>query len=398
MNKALVVILFAVALDAVGIGLIFPVLPTLLRELTALSEIDLLYGITISVYAAMQFVFSPILGALSDRFGRRPVLMISLLGAGIDYLIMAFTPLFWVIVVTRMIAGLTSANMAVATAYVTDISTPEQRAGRFGMIHAMFGIGFIIGPMIGGMLGEYWVRAPFLAAAALNLGNFLLALFLLPESHPGRRTQFTWRDLNPIKPVAWAIGVRALLPYVLIFGALSFIGQIYGSVWVLFGEEQLDWSPFVIGMSLAAFGFFHAIAQATLPGPAARIFGEKYAAILGFLAEMLSLVVISIFVSGWVIFAVLPIFALGGIGMPALQSLATQTVDEEHQGRLQGVLMSLGSLSAVFGPLFFVGVYAASKVQWPGFVWFVAAIIYAIVIAAMMVRRTQGNVSGTQPG
>ncbi|HTO28272.1 MAG TPA: MFS transporter, partial [Devosia sp.] len=172
MNKALVVILAAVTLDAVGIGLIFPILPALLRDVGHIAEVATVLGLMLALYSACQFLFSPILGVLSDRFGRRPVLLVSLAGAAIDYLIMAFAPELWILVLGRAISGITSANMAVATAYITDISDEEQRAKRFGLFHAMFGIGFIIGPVIGGVLGDYWVRAPFIAAAVLNGINF----------------------------------------------------------------------------------------------------------------------------------------------------------------------------------------------------------------------------------
>src|ERR1044071_6461905 len=172
MNKALVVILAAVTLDAVGIGLIFPILPALLRDVAHTAEVAPLFGLMLALYSAMQFLFSPVLGVLSDRYGRRPVLLVSLAGAAIDYLIMAFAPELWMLVLGRAIAGVTSANMAVATAYITDITTEDERAKRFGYFHAMFGIGFIIGPVIGGILGDIWVRAPFLVAAGLNAVNF----------------------------------------------------------------------------------------------------------------------------------------------------------------------------------------------------------------------------------
>src|SRR5215217_6300454 len=193
-------------LDAIGIGLIFPILPALLRDVGHTDDISILLGIMLALYSACQFLFSPILGVLSDRFGRRPILLLSLAGAAIDYLVMAFAPELWLLVIGRAIAGLTSANLAVATAYITDISSEDERAKRFGYFHAMFGIGFIIGPVLGGILGDYWVRAPFLAAALLNAVNFSLALFVLPESRPGLRdAKFEWKALNPFIPLKWAL-------------------------------------------------------------------------------------------------------------------------------------------------------------------------------------------------
>ena len=189
MNKALFVILSAVTLDAIGIGLIFPILPALLRDVAHTGEVAGLLGIIFALYAFMQFIFSPVLGILSDRFGRRPVLLVSLAGASVDYLVLAFAPDLWMLVVGRAIAGLTSANMAVATAYITDITPEEKRAQRFGYFHALFGIGFIIGPIAGGILGDWWVRAPFILAAVLNGLNFALAYFVLPEFRPGIRAR-----------------------------------------------------------------------------------------------------------------------------------------------------------------------------------------------------------------
>src|SRR5688500_12445309 len=197
MNKPLIVILAAVMLDAVGIGLIFPILPALLRDVGHITEVATLLGLMLALYSAMQFLFSPVLGVLSDRYGRRPVLLVSLAGAAIDYLVMAFAPELWLLVLGRAIAGVTSANMAVATAYITDISAEDERAKRFGYFHAMVGIGFIIGPVIGGILGDIWVRAPFLVAAGLNAVNFALALFVLPESRKGDSSaKFDFKTLN----------------------------------------------------------------------------------------------------------------------------------------------------------------------------------------------------------
>ena len=400
MNKALVVILAAVTLDAIGIGLIFPILPALLREVTHTTEIATLYGIMLALYAAMQFLLSPVLGVLSDRFGRRPVLLISIAGAAIDYLIMAFAPELWMLVAGRAIAGITSANMAVATAYITDITPQEQRAKRFGYFHAMFGIGFIIGPVLGGVLGDVWVRAPFIAAAALNGLNFSLALFVLPESRPGTsEARFELKSLNPFAPLKWALTFKALLPLMAIFLIMNFVGQMYGTVWVLYGEDAFAWNAFTIGLSLGAFGLFHAGAQAFLTGPVAAKVGERAALVIGFAAEVTALVVLGFTSQGWLLFALMPLFAIGGVGMPALQSLTTQQVGPDKQGQLQGVLSSIVSLSAIFGPLFFSAIYFALKPNWPGAIWLVGALVYVTAVPLMMgIRRRATPALASQAG
>jgi DHA1 family tetracycline resistance protein-like MFS transporter len=385
MNKPLIVILAAVMLDAVGIGLIFPILPALLRDVGHLTEVATLLGLMLALYSACQFLFSPVLGVLSDRFGRRPVLLVSLAGAAIDYLIMAFAPQLWILVLGRAISGITSANIAVATAYITDISTEEERAKRFGLFHAMFGIGFIIGPVLGGFLGDLWVRAPFIAAALLNGVNFALALFVLPESRAGQKdAKFDLDALNPFKPLRWALTFTALIPMMAIFVIMNFVGTMYGTIWALFSEDSFQWNGMMIGLSLGAFGVFHAGAQAFLTGPAVAKLGERWALVVGMACELTALLILGIATQGWVLFALAPLFALGGIGMPALQSLTTSQVGPDKQGQLQGVLASLVSLASVFGPVFFSFSYYAVQGTWPGLIWMIGAAIYLLALPLML--------------
>lgn len=385
MNKPLIVILGAVMLDSIGIGLIFPILPALLREVGHTSQIATMLGLMLALYAACQFLFSPVLGVLSDRFGRRPVLLISLAGAAIDYVIMAFAPQLWMLVLGRAIAGISSANMAVATAYITDISTEEQRAKRFGYFHAMFGIGFIIGPVLGGLLGDFWVRAPFIAAAVLNGANFAVALFLLPESRPGAAGgKITLDTLNPFTPLRWALTFKALIPLMGLFVILNFVGTIYGTTWAVYSEDVFQWTGLTIGLSLGAFGVFHALAQAFLTGPVVARLGERRSLLLGMAFEIGAMLTLAFTPHGWVLFAMAPVFAMGGIGMPALQSLTTRQVDGERQGQLQGVLASLVSLSAVFGPVFFSAIYFVVRPNWPGMIWLVAIAVYLLALPLML--------------
>jgi DHA1 family tetracycline resistance protein-like MFS transporter len=395
-NRALIIILSAVTLDAIGIGLIFPILPRLLASVTHADNVAPYVGLIYALYAAIQFVCSPILGMMSDRFGRRPVLLLSLAGAAIDYLFMAFAPELWMLIVGRAIAGLTSANMAIATAYITDITPEAQRAGRFGLFHAMFGIGFIVGPILGGVLGDYWVRAPFIAAAVLNGLNFLLALFVLPESRPGTPgTRFELSSLNPLLPLGWALRLPALLPLIAVFFILNFVGNMYGTVWALFGTDAFRWNGLMVGLSLGAYGLFHAVVQALLPGPVARRIGERNALLLGLACESAGLLATGIATAGWVVFAVVPLYALGGVGVPALQSLTTQQVDANRQGQLQGVMASIVSIASIFGPLFFSGVYFAVRDSWPGLVWIVGVAIY--VLALPLIFGIRGRPREPQP-
>ena len=391
MNRPLIIILAAVTLDAVGIGLIFPILPALLRDVTHEANVATLLGVMLALYSAMTFLFSPLLGVLSDRYGRRPVLLVSLAGAAIDYLVMAFAPHLWMLVLGRAIAGLTSANMAVATAYITDISAESERARRFGYFHAMFGIGFIVGPVLGGLLGDWWVRAPFIAAALLNAANFALAYFALPESRKGDAgARFDVANLNPFRPLRWALSFRALLPLIAIFVILNFGGTMYGTVWALFGEDRFQWDAFTIGASLGAYGLFNAIAQAALTGPAVRWLGERGALLVGLACEMAALAVVGYATQGWALFALAPLFALGGIGIPALQALATGNVDSDNQGKLQGVMASLVSLATVFGPLFFSSLYFLVRPQWPGAIWLIGAAVYLLSVPLILGIRASG--------
>ncbi len=353
MTRPLVVIFTAIVLDAVGIGLIFPILPSLLQDVIHTENVAPYIGVMTALYAAMQFVFAPVLGSLSDRLGRRPVLLISLAGAAINYLFLAFAPNLWLLLLGRAIAGLTSANVSVATAYITDITAEDKRAGRFGLLNAMFGVGFIIGPVLGGLLGDYWVRLPFIAAAVLNGCNLLLAFFMLPESRTPSREKLDLAALNPLRPLRWVFSMKGLLPIVLVFFILSATGEVYGTCWALWGFDTFRWNGLWIGLSLGAFGICQTLVQAFLPGPATKLLGDRRAVIVGIGCACAALVVLAFAHQGWIVFAIMPIFALGGIGTPALQALATRQVDAGLQGQFQGVLASAVSLASIIAPLAF---------------------------------------------
>lgn len=379
-NKPLVVILTTVILDAVGIGLVMPIIPQLFREAGHLTELGWQYGAFLSLYALMQFVFSPVLGALSDRFGRRPVLLVSLAGAAVDYLAMAVAPSLWLLYVGRAIAGITGASMAVATAYLSDITPPDQRARRFGQLSACFGIGFIVGPVLGGVLGTTWVRAPFCVAALFNALNFLVAMLALPESPAPRTVKFPLKALNPLSSLRWVFSFRSLLPLMLTFVVIILVGQVGGTIWVLYGQEKFAWDTLTVGLSLAGFGVFHALAQGLVAGPVVDRWGERAALMIGIVADSAAYVLLALATHGWMAFCLYPLFCLGGIGEPALKSLMTARVSNENQGQLQGVLASLMSLASIFGPLGASAVYGASRGFFPGLVWVLGATLYLLCV------------------
>lgn len=390
MNKPLVAIYGTVALDAAGIGLIFPILPRLLQEVAHTPNVAAYVGIMTALYAFMQFVFSPLLGRMSDTLGRRPVLLISLVGSTVNYAVMAFAPQLWMLFVGRAIAGLTSANVAVASAYVTDISPEDQLARRFGLFNAMFGVGFIVGPVLGGLLGDAWLRLPFLVAAILTGLNLLLAIFLLPESRVPSRERIDLAALNPVRPLRWVFEIKGLLPIVLVFFLLSGSGEAYGTCWALWGFDAFRWNGFWIGLSLGTFGVCQTLAQAFLPGPATKLLGERAAVLAGIGCACVALVLLAFATHPWIVFSLMPLFALTGIGTPGFQALATRQVDPSRQGQLQGVLASAVSLASILAPLAFSTFYFAVQKHWPGAIWLSVLVPYVAAIPLVVV--------GTRPG
>ncbi|WP_175923067.1 Tet(A)/Tet(B)/Tet(C) family tetracycline efflux MFS transporter [Burkholderia latens] len=386
MNPSLIAILATVLLDAIGVGIVMPILPGLLRALAGAGSTDTHYGILLALYAFAQFLCAPLLGTLSDRFGRRPVLLASLAGAALDYLLMALAPTLAWLYAGRLIAGITGANVAVATAYVTDVTAEPDRARRFGQLGAMMGVGFIAGPLIGGLLGAAHVRAPFGAAALLNALNLVLVWRVLPESRP--RGAHEAREaherraaaaLNPFAGLRRLRGAPALVPLIGIYVIVALVSQAPATLWILYGQEHFGWSTPVAGLSLAGYGACHALAQAFAIGPLIARLGERRALALGLAGDALGLVAIAVATAAWVPFALLPLFAAGGMTLPALQAMLARQVDDARQGELQGALASVSSLIGVAGPLVVTTIYAATRGAWPGLVWAAAALLYLLV-------------------
>ncbi len=395
---ALIFILITALIDIMGIGLIIPVLPGLVKELAgseAAGARDI--GLLTAAYAVMQFVFAPILGTLSDRYGRRPVLLLSLLGVTLDYLLLYFAPSLWWLLVGRLIAGITGASLTVANAYIADVTAPQDRAKNFGLLGATFGVGFILGPALGGLLGEYGLRVPFLAAAALSGLNLLYGFFVLPESLPasarGKRLQR--RNLNPFTPLRALTEYPLLRNLALTFVLLGLAGQVIFSTWVLYTEGVLRWTPLQNGVALAVFGLLTAVVQGGLIGPAIRALGERRTILLGLVLSTAEFLVLSVARSAPVLYASLVVGAGGGLANPAIQGLISRQVDETEQGRVQGAITSLNSLVGVVGPLiatavfaYFNGGGAAVRVPGAAFLMGAAFSVAGTLLIWSVLRRT----------
>ncbi|MCE2994175.1 MAG: TCR/Tet family MFS transporter [Cyclobacteriaceae bacterium] len=353
-TPALSFIFITILIDCIGFGVIIPVMPTLIMDLGHVtnSEASLLGGYLLFAFAGMQFLCSPIMGGLSDQYGRRPVLLASLFGFGIDYIFLAFAPSLGWLFVGRLIAGAMGASFTTAGAYIADISEPEKRAQNFGMIGAAFGLGFIIGPAIGGFLGNYGAKIPFLVAAALSLVNWLYGFFILPESlKPENRRKFDWKRANPIS------SLLNLKRYPVILGLVTSLVLIYvaahavQSNWSFYAIEKFKWSPAMIGASLTVVGLLISIVQGGLIRIIIPKLGQKKSLYLGLVLYSIGFLLFSLATEGWMLFVFLIPYCLGGIAGPALQGIMSAQVPANEQGELQGALTGLMSATSIIGPL-----------------------------------------------
>ena len=351
-----------VMLDAMGIGLIMPIMPDLIREVqggSALADAALWGGVMAAVFAVMQFLFSPIIGNLSDYYGRRPVLLVSLFVMTLDYLLMAVAGSIWLLMLGRIIGGITAATHATANAYMADISEPGQKAANFGLLGAGFGLGFVLGPLVGGLLGEFGTRAPFYAAAVLAAMNFALGWFVMGESVTDKiRRPFSWKRANPFGAFRSVINLPGIRPLLLVYFLYNVALYVYPSVWAYFTQERFGWTPQIIGVSLALFGISMAIVQGGLIRLALRWFGERHTVIWGHLFDFGAFGIISVVTSGAIALVLTPISALGAVVTPALQGIMSRMVDDNAQGELQGVLTSVTALAMIISPLVMTSVFA----------------------------------------
>ncbi len=362
-NKALVFILITICLDSIGLGIIIPSFPKLIAETAhvGLAESSKYFGWVMGSYAFMQFLFSPLIGNLSDRFGRRPILLLSVLGMGLDYLVMYIAPnLFWLLI-GRSVSGIFGASYTTAAAYIADISTPENRGRNFGMIGAAFGIGFVVGPAIGALLSDFGSRAPFLVAAFFSLSNFSYGLIVLKESlSSSDRRKFEWRRSNPLGALKQVKRFDRLKYLFLVMFLVILTSMCVHATWNYYTMNKFGWKVKDVGISLAVIGVFFGIVQGGLSGWILQKLGNKGTATLGLLTLFIILLGIGLIPFGWMMYVMIVPYALSGIVDPSIRSLVSRQTANNEQGELQGIFTSLMSLGEIIGPPFFMWVYYSS--------------------------------------
>lgn len=392
-----------------AVGMIVPVLPGLVKSFLAgdTARAARMLGVFGTVWSLMQFLFSPLLGSLSDRFGRRPVILLSNFGTGIDYLVMALAPTLGILFVGRVISGITSASIPTAMAYIADVTPVAQRAAGFGMVSAAFGLGFVLGPAFGGMLGNINPRLPFWVAGALSLANALYGLFVLPESLPrASRGGFSWLRANPVG----GIGMLRLRPNLLALGTVMFLGylahQVF-EVYVLYAQYRYRWDDRTVGLSLAAVGTFSALVGAVLVKPAVRRFGDRTTMLGGLFLGSLGFAIFGAARNGTAFLVGIPVMNLWGLAGPTAQGLMSREVAASEQGQLQGAISAFRGIAGLIGPILFTFVFARAITgfgNWraPGTPFYLAAgLLFSSLLLALRVARNDENVSvpaDSQPG
>ena len=399
-NSSLLFIFITIFIDITGLGIIIPVIPALLTELIGgtLSEAARYSGWLMFSYAILQFLFAPVLGGLSDQFGRRPVILLSLLGFGINYLVLAIAPNIIWLFIGRIFQGIMGASLTTASAYIADISSPEKKAQNFGLIGAAFGLGFILGPVIGGYLGQFGSRVPFFAAAIFTAFNLVYGFFILPESlKKDKRRKFDLRRANPIGTLL------SLKKYPLITGLLVCIvlfniaQHSTHSTWTFYTIEKFDWNEKLVGYSLGFIGLLAAIVQGGLIRIIIPRFGNINSVYFGMLFYIIGLFLFSIASEGWMVFAFAIPLSLGGISGPALQGIMTNKISDSEQGEFQGGMTSLVSLTAIIGPILMTNLFSyftsnESSIYLPGAPFILAAILSVIGLIIAVKTLSRSNV------
>lgn len=398
-KAAISFIFITLLIDVTGLGIIIPVLPKLIEELTggSISNASAIGGWLTATYAALQFLFSPILGGLSDRYGRRPVLLISLFGFALDYLFLSYAPTISWLFVGRAIAGISGASFTTASAYIADISNDKNRAQNFGMIGAAFGLGFIIGPVIGGLLGSMGSRVPFMFAAGLSFLNWMYGYFVLPESLPAdQRRKFDWKTTIPGRSLLKIRNYPAIGGLAISFFLISLASHAVQTNWSFFTIEKFGWSEKMIGISLGVVGLLVALVQGLLIRYTSPLLGNKKSIFFGLLFYSLGLFLFAFANQGWMMFVFLIPYCLGGIAGPALQSIISSSVHNNEQGELQGSLTSLISLTSILGPPLMTGLFAyftrpSAPVHFSGVSFLLGGILMLLsAFCAYLALKTKG--------
>lgn len=400
-------ILVMVAFDFLSFGIIAPIFPDLIRSFEGgdfgrAASIAGYFGLA---WATMQFVFSPLLGAWSDRFGRRPVILISCFGLAADYVIMALAPSLSWLFVGRVISGITTSNVATAFAYVTDVTPPEKRAKPFGLISAAFGLGFVIGPAVGGYLGNTNLRLPFWVAAGLSLANALYGYFVLPESlPPERRAESAWHMANPLSPIKLFRSHPTLAGLSIVTTLYYLAHNSLPSMWAYYTENRYQWNHREVGLSLAVVGVSAALVSGVLVGPYVKRFGERFSLVSGLIFGTIGFLCFALAPTGLILMITIPFIALWGIAAPAVQSLMSRHVDPSSQGKLQGGINSLRAITGMAGPVLFTQIFKLAispraPIKFPGAPYFVAAILLAssMLLAAYVTRAHAFIGPSTEP-
>lgn len=397
-KNAMLFIFITIVIDATGLGIIFPTLPNLIAETSEvqLGESKMYAGYIAMVYAVMQFIFAPIIGGLSDRFGRRPVLLMSLFGLAIDYMIMFYAPsLFW-LVIGRCISGMFGASYSTATAYIADISTKENRTKNFGMVGAAFGVGFIIGPAIGGVLGDVGIRIPFLFAAGLSFVNFIYGVFVLKETlAPENRRPFSWKRSNPVGAFIQIVKYKELANMFVVIFMYYLAGTAIQITWVYLTKERFAWDEFDVGISLTIIGVCVAVVQGALTGIFAKKWGDVKTAYIGLIMFVFAVLGIGLANEGWMLYALMLPYAFTGLAGPTIQAIMSKNTKDSEQGELQGSITSIISLAEIVGPVFMMALMTWTTVGIPeservyGSPYFAAAVF--VLIGAFFFHRAMRN-------
>ena len=383
-RAALVFIFITILIDVLSFGLIIPVLPHLIEQFAGGDTAHAAYWVAAFgfLFAGIQFVTSPIQGALSDRFGRRPVILLSCLGLGLDFVFMALAPSLAWLLVGRIISGITSASFTTANAYVADVTPPDKRAKSYGLLGAAFGVGFIVGPLIGGALGEVDLRLPFWFAAGLALLNFVYGLFVLPESLPKERhtARIDWAHANPVGSLKLLGRYPAIWGMAAVVFLINFAHYVYPSVFVLFADYAYGWGSGDVGWVLGAVGVLSVFVNAVLVKKVVGAIGERRALLLGLSCGVVGFTIYGFAPTGAVFLMGMPIMSLWALAMPSTQAMVTREVGPEVQGRIQGALTSLASLAGILAPVIYTSVFAwcigpQSPGKWPGAPFLLAGVL-----------------------